>query len=98
MTRTTPSLPLILALACWLPAQAPDAAWLDAQLPDLVQVYQELHRAPELSFFERKTAARLADELAAAGCEVTRGVGGTGVVALLRNGDGPVGLLRADMD
>ena len=79
-------------------AQAPDAAWLDAQLPDLVKTYEELHRVPELSFFEHKTAARLADALAAAGCEVTRGVGGTGVVAVLANGKGPVGMLRADMD
>ncbi len=101
MTRTLPFPPFVLAVMCSipsLPAQAPDTAWLDAQPPDLITTYRELHQHPELSFFERKTAARLADVLEAAGCEVTRGVGGTGVVALLRNGDGPVGLLRADMD
>lgn len=81
-----------------LVAQAPAAEWLDHELPGLVELYQALHRAPELSFHERKTAARLGDELAAAGCDVTRGVGGTGVVALLANGDGPVGLIRADLD
>lgn len=79
-------------------AQAPDRAWLDAQVPDLRTIYEDFHRFPELSFAERKTAAKLAGHLTAAGLEVTTNVGGTGVVAVLRNGAGPVGLLRADMD
>ena len=65
---------------------------------DLVTLYQDLHRHPELSFAEHRTAARVADRLAGAGYEVTTGVGRTGVVGLLRNGAGPTALLRADMD
>lgn len=79
-------------------AQGPEGSWLDRELPQFVEFYRTLHREPELSFHERKTAARLGDALAAAGFAVTRGVGGTGVVAVLENGDGPVGLIRADMD
>ena len=63
-----------------------------------VAVYQDLHRNPELSFQETRTAAIAADRLAAMGFAVTTGVGWTGVVGLLANGDGPVVLLRADMD
>ena len=61
-------------------------------------LYRQLHRYPELPFQEHKTSARLADELEALGYEVTRNVGRTGVVALLRNGDGPTVMLRTDMD
>jgi len=61
-------------------------------------LFVDLHRQPELSFREVETAARLAAELRAAGVEVTEGVGGTGVVGLLRNGDGPLVMVRADMD
>lgn len=61
-------------------------------------LYRDLHAHPELSGREHRTAARLAAELRASGLEVTEGVGGTGVVGLLRNGDGPVVMLRADMD
>ena len=55
-------------------------------------------RNPEVSFKETKTAARLAEELRAAGVDVTEGVGGTGLVGMLRNGAGPLVLVRADMD
>jgi len=60
--------------------------------------YRDLHAHPELSHQEVRTAAKVADRLRAAGCEVHAGVGGTGVVAILRNGEGPAVLLRADMD
>jgi len=60
--------------------------------------YRDLHRHPELSHQERRTASRVADSLSHAGYEVHRDVGGTGVVGILGNGDGPVVLLRADMD
>jgi hypothetical protein len=56
------------------------------------------HRNPEFSSMETKTAARLADELRAAGFEVTEGVGDTGVVAIMENGPGPLVMMRADMD
>jgi hippurate hydrolase len=61
-------------------------------------LYRDLHAHPELSGQEHRTAARVAARLREAGCEVHEGVGGTGVVGLLRNGDGPTVLVRADMD
>lgn len=67
----------------------------DAHLADL---WDHFHRNPELSLMEHKTAKRLAKELRAAGFKVTEGVGGTGVVALLKNGDGPLVMVRGDMD
>jgi hippurate hydrolase len=60
--------------------------------------YRDLHRNPELSGQERRTAGRVAERLRQAGYEVHEGVGGTGVVGVLRNGMGPTVLLRADMD
>jgi amidohydrolase len=65
---------------------------------DLADLYRDLHQHPELGFAETRTAAVAARELRAAGFEVTEGVGGTGVVGVLRNGEGPTALLRADMD
>jgi hippurate hydrolase len=65
---------------------------------DLAAVYKDLHANPELGFQETRTAALVAGQLSDSGFEVTTGVGGTGVVGLLRNRDGPVVLLRADMD
>jgi len=64
----------------------------------LAALFEHLHRHPELSFLEKETAKRMARELRRAGAEVTEGVGGTGVVGLLRNGEGPLVLVRADMD
>jgi hippurate hydrolase len=61
-------------------------------------LWDHFHRNPELSTVEFKTAARMAEELRAAGFEVTEGVGGTGVVATMENGDGPLVMMRADMD
>ena len=60
--------------------------------------YRTLHQQPELSHQERQTAAAVIQRLEGAGFQVTAGVGGTGVVGILRNGDGPTVLLRADMD
>jgi hippurate hydrolase len=90
------------SFAACLCAQAPDPAWVQQQLDTLLPLYRALHQQPELSFHERATAARLADELEHAGLQVTRDVGGLGVVAVLANGGGAtggaVGLLRCDMD
>jgi hippurate hydrolase len=61
-------------------------------------LYEHFHRNPELSSMETHTAARLAEELRKAGFEVTEGVGGTGVIALMKNGPGPLVMMRADMD
>src|SRR6516225_9071939 len=71
---------------------------LDHLLPDLEALYKDVHAHPELSMQETRTAGRAADRLRAAGYEVTTGVGTTGVVGLLRNGEGPTIMLRADMD
>jgi amidohydrolase len=67
-------------------------------LDDLEQLYKDVHRHPELSMNEERTAAIAAERLRSAGFEVTTGVGKTGVVGLLTNGDGPTVMLRADMD
>jgi amidohydrolase len=71
---------------------------LDALLPDLEALYKDVHSHPELSMQETRTAGLAAKRLRAVGYEVTTGVGKTGVVGLLRNGDGPIVMLRADMD
>ena len=67
-------------------------------LLDLEGVYADIHAHPELSMQETRTAGVAADRLGAAGFDVTPGVGKTGVVGVLRNGDGPTLMLRADMD
>ena len=64
----------------------------------LEALYKDVHSHPELSMQETRTAGLAADRLRAAGYEVTAGVGKTGVVGLLRNGEGPTVMLRADMD
>src|SRR6201987_875323 len=66
--------------------------------PDLESVYKDIHSHPELSMQEKRTAGIAADRLRSAGYEVTTGVGKTGVVGVLRNGEGPAIMLRADMD
>ena len=72
---------------------------LDAIREDLAELYRDLHRNPELSLQETRTAALVAERMRAAGLdEVAEKVGGTGVVGVLRNGDGPTVMLRADFD
>lgn len=71
---------------------------IESQAPSLVDLYRHLHAHPELSGQEAQTARRVAEELSAAGCCVTAGVGGHGVVGVFENGPGPVLMLRADMD
>lgn len=71
---------------------------LGALLPDLENLYKDIHSHPELSMHETRTAGIAAARLESAGFEVTTGVGQTGVVGVLRNGDGPTVMLRADMD
>ncbi|HYE26636.1 MAG TPA: amidohydrolase [Allosphingosinicella sp.] len=92
-----------LLLACTF-AAAPAAA---ADLADAIKadydrklgaMFVDFHRNPELSFKENRTAKIIARALRAEGAEVTEGVGGTGVVGILRNGAGPTVLVRADMD
>lgn len=76
----------------------PLADGVAADAPRLAALYRALHAAPELSFMEVQTSARLVHELDGLGFTVTPHVGGTGVVAVMRNGPGPVLLIRTDMD
>ena len=90
----------VVALAT--PSFGQDASLRNAVAQDyrtnLASLFDHFHRNPELSGQEVQTSARMARELRALGYDVTEGVGGTGVVALLRNGEGPTVMLRADMD
>jgi hippurate hydrolase len=79
-------------------AAPPPLPGLDASLAPTTAFYLDLHQHPELSGAEHRTAARFADRLAADGFRVLRGLGGHGVAAELRNGDGPAVLLRAELD
>src|SRR4051812_12871583 len=92
MTGLSSALALLLAAA-----PAPLSA-LDADYPGLDALYQDLHRNPELSTKELKTAAKLATRLKGLGFEVTQQVGGTGIVGILKNGAGPTVMLRTDLD
>lgn len=71
---------------------------ISADMPSLMTLYRDLHANPELSFQEYKTAAKLAAEARKLGFMVTEKVGQTGVVAVMKNGAGPVVMIRADMD
>jgi len=75
-----------------------ELAGLQALYPSLDSLYMDLHRNPELSFHEEKTAAKMAARLRGLGFEVTEHVGGYGVVGVLKNGKGPTVLVRTDMD
>jgi hippurate hydrolase len=76
----------------------PVVANINELLPELEALYTDLHAHPELSMQETRTAGMAADRLRADGFEVTTGVGKTGVIGLLRNGEGPTVMMRADMD
>ncbi len=101
---------LISSLSVWLApllsAQQTPQSLADAELPSLLTIYKDIHTHPELSGYEERTAALVAKELRAAGCQVTEHVGkyensklkGYGVVGVMKNGDGPTVLVRTDMD
>jgi hippurate hydrolase len=75
-----------------------NAKAVKAAMPELMAIYKDLHQTPELSSVEFNTAKKLAKTARDLGFEVTEKVGGTGVVAVLKNGKGPTVLIRADMD
>src|SRR5216117_1739802 len=101
---------LISSLSVWLApllsAQQTPQSLVDAELPSLLTIYKDIHTHPELSGYEERTAALVAKDLRAAGCEVTEHLGkyensklkGYGVVVVMKNGDGPTVLVRTDMD
>jgi amidohydrolase len=98
MKKHLPLIALVAAVAASPSHADPLADAVKADLPSLTTIYRDLHTNPELSFKEGRSAGILAAEAKKAGFEVTTGVGGTGVVAVMKNGPGPVLLLRADMD
>src|SRR5436853_7483947 len=99
-------LPLSLAVALTSLAQQTPQQIADAELPSLLTIYKNIHTHPELSTQEQRTSALLAKELKAVGCDVTENVGKYekpeqkcyGVVGVMKNGDGPVVLVRTDLD
>ncbi len=99
MSKIVPTSLAALAMMLSAPVQAQDLrADLEADMPGLMELYRDLHANPELSFEEHETAAKLAKRMRDLGFEVTEGVGRTGVVSVMKNGEGPTVLLRADMD
>ena len=100
---------LFFLLSIWLApfvlAQQTPQSLADAELPSVVGIYKGLHSHPELSGYEEQTAALVAKELRATGCQVTEHLGkyenskhkAYGVVGVMKNGDGPTVLVRADM-
>jgi amidohydrolase len=93
----TASLVLLLSLAS-LQAQTPTSKEVDLVYPEARALYIDIHQSPELSGHETQTAAKLADHLRKLGYDVTEHVGGTGIVALLKNGAGPTVMLRTELD
>jgi hippurate hydrolase len=87
-------------------AQQTPQSLADAELPSLLGIYKDIHSHPELSGYEERTAALVAKELRAAGCQVTEHLGkyensklkAYGVVGVMKNGEGPTVLVRTDMD
>lgn len=96
---------LLLASAIAAFAQQTPQQLAESELPSLLTIYKDLHTHPELSTFEERSSAIVAKELKAAGCDVAEHVGkyedgkqAFGVVGVMKNGDGPVVLVRTDMD
>jgi len=99
-----------LTLSMWIAplvsAQQTPQSLADAELPSLLTIYKDIHSHPELSGREERTAALVAKELRAAGCEVTEHFGtyddskfkAYGVIGVMKNGDGPTVLVRTDLD
>jgi hippurate hydrolase len=73
-------------------------ASIDEDNARLTGIFKDIHQNPELGFMEVRTAGIVAEELATLGFEVETGIGQTGVMGVLRNGEGPTVLYRADMD
>jgi amidohydrolase len=89
---------LLASLAASANAQTPRSKEVENVYPEAHALYLDLHEHPELSGHETQTAANLAGRLRSFGYEVTEHVGGTGIVALLKNGTGPTVMLRTELD
>ena len=89
---------LLAILITTAQAQSPSSKEVDAVYPDAQALYLDIHQHPELSSHETQTAAKLASRLRALGYGVTEHVGGTGIVAILKNGAGPTVMFRTELD
>ena len=89
---------LLAALVSSACAQSATSKEVEAVYPEAHALYLDLHQTPELSSHETATAAKLAGRLRGLGYEVTEHVGGTGIVAILKNGAGPTVMLRTELD
>ncbi len=101
IAQPPPAAPAAAPVAAELPTAAPASPLtpiITADMPALLTLYRDLHANPELSEQEVNTAAKLARRMKAMKFDVTEKVGGTGVVAVMKNGSGPVLMIRADMD
>jgi len=87
----------VALVACAYGQNAPASKEVEAVYPDAHALYLDIHQNPELSSHETQTAAKLAGRLRNLGYEVTEQVGGTGVVAILKNGPGPTVMLRTEL-
>ncbi|MGD0271047.1 MAG: amidohydrolase [Candidatus Sulfotelmatobacter sp.] len=97
-TRIWTRVLIVASLRVVAQAQAPSLQEVDAVYPDAHALYLDIHENPELSSHEVQTAAKLAARLRALGYELTEHVGGTGIVAILKNGAGPTVMLRTELD
>jgi amidohydrolase len=91
-------LPVLLSAPPAAGQNAPLEKQVDSVFPDAQALYLDLHQHPELSSHETRTAAELAGKLRELGYEVTEHVGGTGIVAIMKNGPGPTVMLRTELD
>jgi amidohydrolase len=89
---------LVVSLSAVVGAQAPSTKEVENAYPEAHALYLDIHQNPELSSHEVQTAAKLAGRLRGLGYEVTEHVGGTGIVAILKNGAGPTVMLRTELD
>jgi hippurate hydrolase len=89
---------IVVLLAGAALAQAASDAEIGAALPEAKTLFLDLHQHPELSKHETRTATLLASKLRSLGYDVTEHVGGTGIVALMKNGAGPTVMLRTELD
>src|SRR6187551_1978509 len=98
--KKAPVFIILLFTICSLPAQTTKQVkqMAAADSSRLVEMYKDLHQNPELGFMEVRTSGIIANELKSLGFEVITGIAKTGVVGILKNGNGPVVMYRADMD
>ena len=90
--------PTIVTTSATAYGQVASNAAIDAIYPQVESLYIDIHRNPELSRREQRTASKMADGLRQRGYEVTTGIGGNGLVGVLRNGSGPTVALRTELD